>query len=204
MDIILLERIEKLGQMGDVVTVKNGYARNFLLPQNKALRATEDNRHLFEQRRGELETRNLERRQEAEAVGAKLDGQSCTVLRQAGENGQLYGSVTNRDIVDELTATGFLVERRQVMLERPIKTLGVFEVKIALHPEVAATVRISVARSREEAERQISLHDGQSEQVVAAEAFFESKELAEEAVAELVEDEAERQSADGDASETTP
>lgn len=187
MEVILLERIEKLGQMGDEVNVKDGYARNFLLPRKKALRATDQNRARFAERRVDLEARNLDLRGEAEAVAVKLDGKACSLLRQAGENGQLYGSVTIRDIADALVDVGFKVDRRQVVLDAPIKSLGVFPVRIALHPEVAATVSVSVARSKEEAAQQIQATAGEGDEVVTAEAFFETKELAEEAVSELSE-----------------
>ena len=154
MEIILLERIRSLGQMGDVVTVKDGYARNFLLPQGKALRATEANRVEFENQRVQLETRNLELKNEAADVGERLSGQQFVVVRQAGDTGQLYGSVSTRDIAELITEGGFSVERRQVALAEPIKALGVHSVNITLHPEVEVGVEINVARSEEEAERQ--------------------------------------------------
>jgi large subunit ribosomal protein L9 len=154
MQVILLERIGRLGQMGDVVTVKDGYARNFLLPQKKALRATKENLARFESNRAQLEARNLELKKEAEAVAAKLDGQSFVAIRQAGDTGQLYGSVTTRDIVEIVTAGGFSIDRRQVVLDRPIKTLGVHAIRIALHPEVIVAVTLNVARTVDEAERQ--------------------------------------------------
>lgn len=154
MEVILLERIENLGQMGDVVNVKPGYARNFLLPRKKALRATEDNRRHFENQRAQLETQNLENRSEAEKVGARLDGLVVSLIRQAGEAGQLYGSVNARDIADDVTAAGFTVSRQQVRLEHPIKALGLYEVTVSLHPEVTVTVTANVARSVEEAEVQ--------------------------------------------------
>jgi large subunit ribosomal protein L9 len=154
MQVILLERIGRLGQMGDVVTVKDGYARNFLLPQKKALRATEENLKRFESNRGQLEARNLELKKEAEAVAARLDGQSFIAIRQAGDTGQLYGSVTTRDIVEIVTAGGFSIDRRQVVLDRPIKTLGVHATRVALHPEVIVGVTLNVARTAEEADRQ--------------------------------------------------
>jgi large subunit ribosomal protein L9 len=154
MQIILLERIGRLGQMGDVVTVKDGYARNFLLPQKKALRATKENLARFESNRGQLEARNLELKKEAEAVAAKLDGQSFVAIRQAGDTGQLYGSVTTRDLVEIVTAGGFSIDRRQVVLDRPIKTLGIHATRIALHPEVIVGVTLNVARTEDEAERQ--------------------------------------------------
>lgn len=154
MEIILLERIARLGQMGDVVKVKDGYARNFLLPTGKALRANETNRKVFESRRAELETRDLERKSEAQAVAEKLDGMSFIVVRSAAETGQLYGSVSARDIVDILGEEGFKVGRNQVELNNPIKTIGLTNVAIALHPEVEVTVTFNVARSTDEAERQ--------------------------------------------------
>ena len=154
MQVILLERIGRLGQMGDVVTVKDGFARNFLLPQGKALRATEANRKRFERERAQLEARDLELKSEAQAVSAKLDGQSFIVIRQAGDTGQLYGSVSTRDIATAVTEGGFSIERRQVMLDRPIKTLGLHEVRISLHAEVEPRVTVNVARSPDEAARQ--------------------------------------------------
>ncbi|MGE0457838.1 MAG: 50S ribosomal protein L9 [Bauldia sp.] len=154
MHVILLERIARLGQMGDVVRVKDGFARNFLLPQGKALRANEANRKRFEADRSQLEARNLERKSEAAAVAEKLNGQSFTIIRQAGETGHLYGSVTNRDLAETVTGAGFSVERNQFDLQQPIKSIGLHEVRVALHPEVDATVTINVARSADEAERQ--------------------------------------------------
>lgn len=181
MDIVLLERVEKLGQMGDVVAVKNGYARNFLLPQGKALRATKSNMELFEARRAELEARNLERRAEAEQVSGKMDGASIVLVRQAGETGQLYGSVAARDVVDGLSEAGFKLERRQVVLDRPIKTLGIHEIKVSLHPEVSITVSVNVARSEAEAELQAR------GEPIGVEDFFEDEEVAAEALEELDE-----------------
>ncbi|HET7851240.1 MAG TPA: 50S ribosomal protein L9 [Methyloceanibacter sp.] len=154
MQVILLERIGRLGQMGDVVTVKDGFARNFLLPHGKALRATKANRERFEKERAQLEARNLELKSEAEAVAAKLQGQSFIVLRQAGDSGQLYGSVATRDIAAVVSEGGFSIERRQVLLDRPIKTLGLHDVRIGLHAEVEPHVTINVARSTDEAARQ--------------------------------------------------
>jgi large subunit ribosomal protein L9 len=154
MQVILLERIGRLGQMGDVVNVKDGYARNFLLPQKKALRASDENLAKFEKNRAQLEARNLELKKEAEAVAAKLNGQFFIVIRQAGDTGQLYGSATPRDIADIVTAGGFTVDRRQIVLDRPIKTLGVHPIRIALHPEVIVQVSLNVARTPDEAERQ--------------------------------------------------
>ena len=152
MDVILLQRVEKLGRMGEVVNVKPGYARNFLLPQKKALRATKQNVAEFEQRRTQLEANNLEQRHEAEHVGGRLDGLSVVLTRQASDSDQLYGSVTTRDIANEVTAAGFTIGRRQVELDRPIKTVGLHRVRVRLHPEVAVVVTVNVARSKEEAE----------------------------------------------------
>ena len=151
MEVILLERIETLGQMGDVVNVKPGYARNYLLPQKKALRATEENRRHFEGQRTQLEATNLERRDAAQEVGARLDGLAVVLIRQAGDAGQLYGSVNARDIAKEVTGAGFTVERRQVQLPHSIKALGLYSVRIALHPELVVGVTVNVARSEDEA-----------------------------------------------------
>ena len=154
MDIILLERIEKLGQMGDVVSVKPGFARNYLLPQKKALRATEANRQSFDGQRAQLETVNLQQRSEAESIATKLDGLAFIVVRQASDNDQLYGSVTVRNVAQAITEAGFTVESKQVQLARPIKTVGMHNVIVKLHPEVSVTVRANVARSDEEAKMQ--------------------------------------------------
>ncbi|WP_298425439.1 50S ribosomal protein L9 [Rhodoblastus sp.] len=154
MEVILLERVAKLGQMGEVVRVRDGYARNFLLPRGKALRATEANRKHFDSQRAQLEARNLERKGEAHAVAEKLNGQSFVILRQAGESGQLYGSVSTRDIADAATAGGFTVERHQILLNAPIKTLGLHKAPVHLHPEVDVEIIVNIARSAEEAERQ--------------------------------------------------
>ena len=154
MEVILLERVAKLGQMGDVVRVKDGYARNFLLARGKALRATEANKGKFTEQRAQLEAQNLERRKDAESVGAKLDGQTFALIRQAGDSGVLYGSVSARDLAEILTAGGFTVAKGQISLNAPIKALGMHEVTVVLHPEVSAKVTINVARSAEEAERQ--------------------------------------------------
>jgi large subunit ribosomal protein L9 len=153
MDVILLERIAKLGQMGDVVRVKDGFARNYLLPKGKALRASEANRARFEGMKIDLEARNLQQRGEAEKVAERLNGQSFTVLRQAAEGGQLYGSVTPRDLVGLITEKGFTVERSQIVLNVPIKMIGMYKVPVTLHPEVEVTVSVTVARSADEAER---------------------------------------------------
>jgi len=154
MDVILLERIEKLGTIGDVVTVKNGYARNFLLPRGKALRANEANRKLFEANRERIEAQNAERRTAAEKEAKSIDGLKLQLIRQASNTGQLYGSVSARDLAEALAAEGHKVAKSQIVLDRPIKTIGVTDVKIALHPEVSVTVQVNVARSPEEAEMQ--------------------------------------------------
>ena len=154
MQVILLERIGRLGQMGDVVKVKDGFARNFLLPQGKALRATEDNRKRFEKERVQLEARNLELKKEAEGVSGKLEGNTFVSIRQAGDTGQLYGSVSTRDIAEVISTGGFSVNRNQILLDKPIKALGVHDVRVQLHPEVIVKVQVNVARSAEEAERQ--------------------------------------------------
>lgn len=181
MQVILLERVEKLGQMGDIVKVKPGFARNWLLPQKKALRATKENMAYFETQRVQLEANNLQRRQEAEAIAAKVQGASVVLIRQAGDSGQLYGSVTARDIADALTAAGYTVERRQVAIDRPIKSLGLFEVRIVLHPEVSVAVTVNVARSKDEAEMQ-----AQRGGMVTAE-MAEAEAVAAEAAAEAAE-----------------
>jgi large subunit ribosomal protein L9 len=154
MQVILLERIGRLGQMGDVVNVKNGYARNFLLPQKKALRATSENLARFEKDRTQLEARDLELKKEAEAVASKLDGGKFIAIRQAGDTGQLYGSVTPRDIAEVVTSGGFTIDRRQIVLDRPIKSLGLHPVKVALHPEVVVGISLNIARTEDEADRQ--------------------------------------------------
>ncbi|HTV33627.1 MAG TPA: 50S ribosomal protein L9 [Methylocella sp.] len=154
MEVILLERIGKLGQMGDTVKVKDGYARNFLLPSGKAMRATQANKTHFETQRVQLETRNIETRKEAEALAEKLKGQSFIIIRQAGETGHLYGSVSPRDIAEAVTAGGFTTNRNQIKLKTPIKSLGLHEVPVQLHPEVETSITINVARSDVEAERQ--------------------------------------------------
>lgn len=154
MDVILLERVENLGQMGDVVKVKPGYARNFLLPQKKALRANEANKAVFENQRVELEARNLERKKEAEAAAEKINGKAFVVIRQSSETGILYGSVSTRDIADAASNEGVHIEKAQVRLDKPLKSLGVFNVRVVLHPEVDAHIDINIARSEDEAERQ--------------------------------------------------
>jgi large subunit ribosomal protein L9 len=179
MEVVLLERVAKLGQMGEIVKVRAGYARNFLLPQGKALRATEANMKRFEADRAQLEARNLEAKKEAEKVAEKLDGQSFVVIRSAAESGALYGSVTTRDVADVATEGGFSLDRRQVQLDHPIKELGLHELTVSLHPEVDVTITVNVARSREEAEIQAS---GKSVQEVRAE---EEAALDAEAAAEF-------------------
>lgn len=154
MDVILLERVENLGQMGDVVKVKPGYARNFLLPQKKALRANDANKAVFENQRAELEARNLERKSEAEAAAEKINGKAFVVIRQSSETGILYGSVSTRDIAETASEEGVHLEKSQVRLDKPLKSLGVFSVRIVLHPEVDAHIDINIARSEDEAERQ--------------------------------------------------
>ena len=154
MDVILLERVENLGQMGDVVKVKPGYARNYLLPQKKALRANEANKAVFENQRAELEARNLERKKEAEAAAEKINGRSFVVIRQSSETGILYGSVSTRDIAETASQEGLRIEKSQVRLDKPLKSLGVFGVRIVLHPEVDAKIDVNIARSDDEAERQ--------------------------------------------------
>ncbi len=153
-DLILLQRVEKLGQMGQVVKVKPGYVRNYLLPQKKAMRATKENLAYFETQRAQLEATNLQRKAEAEQVGEKLEGLTVVLIRQAGETGQLYGSVAARDIAEAVTEAGFTVDKSQIVLERPIKTLGMHPVRVMLHPEVGVTVTANVAQSEEGARMQ--------------------------------------------------
>ncbi|GHC68841.1 50S ribosomal protein L9 [Limoniibacter endophyticus] len=167
MDVILLERIARLGQMGDTVKVKDGFARNFLLPKGKALRANEANKKKFESQRAQLEARNLERKSEAEAVAEKLEGKSFIAVRSAGETGQLYGSVSTRDIAEVLTAEGFSIHRNQVELNAPIKTIGLSDIVVTLHPEVHVTITLNIARSADEAERQ-----AKGESLTTAEAIY--------------------------------
>jgi large subunit ribosomal protein L9 len=220
MDVILLERVEKLGQMGDVVTVKPGYARNFLLPKNKALRATEANKKVFEERRAQLEADNLARKADAEAVAAKMTDVDVTLIRQAGEAGQLYGSVSARDVATALTDAGYTVSRTQVDLAKPIKTIGLFDVSVKLHPEVAISVTANVARSADEAETQLETgravigaaeeEAAEDEAALEAEAVFEEGVEVDEETLETIEDPSaavEDASADADAeddAETKP
>ncbi len=193
MEVILLERVEKLGQMGDVVTVKDGFARNFLLPQKKALRATANNKAAYEADKARLEAENLERRNEAEAVAAKMTDVKVIMIRAAGESGQLYGSVSSRDISDAVTEAGVSINRSQVILDRAIKTLGLHDVVVRLHPEVSVAVIVNIARSTDEAETQFATGSA----VVAN----EEENFADEDVAEdlFVEDEAVEAAADADA-----
>ena len=183
MQVVLLERIEKLGQMGDVVKVKDGFARNFLLPRKKALRATKENIARFESQRARNVASHRELKKEAEQLLPKIEGQSFIILRQAGETGVLYGSVSTRDISDVMTTGGFTTARNQVVLDKPIKTIGLHPVRIVLHPEVSATITINVARTEEEAKRQAAGEDltgrqDEAEETVEATEFFESEELA--------------------------
>lgn len=200
MQVILMQRIENLGQMGDVVRVKPGFARNYLLPQKKAMRATKENLSRFESQRAQLEAENLEQRKEAERVGKDLDGMTVTLIRQAGESGQLYGSVTSRDISEAVTAQGVTVSRGQVDLGAVIKVLGLHKVRIRLHPEVAVHVTANVARSDEEARIQID-----SGRVVSADDLRQAEEAAEaefEKVIDAVEhEEADAESAEGETAE---
>lgn len=192
MQIILLERIDNLGQMGEVVRVKPGYARNYLLPQNKAVRATEENRKRFEEQRTQLEANNLERRTEAQAIAAKLDGLSVVLIRQAGEGGQLYGSVTARDIADAITAAGFTLDRQQIRLNQPIKSLGLHKVKVGLHPEVVVVVVVNVARTQEQAD--VQTRTGAAVTRTGAESREEADQVLEEQSAAILEAESEEQS----------
>ncbi len=179
MQVILLERVEKLGQMGDEVRVKDGFARNFLLPKKKALRATKANRDYFQTQKAHLEANNLKLKGEAEKVGAKLDGKSFTLIRQAGDRGQLYGSVSPRDVADAMEKAGFKVDRHQVNISVAIKAIGLFTIPVILHPEVKVNITVNVARSEDEAERQARGEDvlvsktDQEEAVAAAEEIFE-------------------------------
>lgn len=197
MEVILLERIGKLGQMGDTVTVKDGFARNYLLPQGKALRATGANKEHFENNRVQLEARNLELKKEADGVATKLDDQSFTAIRQAGDTGQLYGSVSTRDIADLITAAGYTVARHQIQLDKPIKVLGMHALHVTLHPEVIVSVNVNVARSEDEAERQARGEDvtaeiqdyvEEEEEKTAADEVFEDEDLARQAEESLTQE----------------
>ena len=193
MKVVLLERVENLGAIGDVVSVKDGFARNFLLPRSKALRATSANLKVFEAQRAQIEARNAEARARAEKVAEKLDGQSYVLIRQAGDSGQLYGSVSGRDVADAIQAEGGNVARDQVVLDRPIKTLGVHSVKVRLHAEVSVTVNVNIARSQDEAERQ-----ARGENVIASQ-FDEERQAAAEQAQELLEGGAGQALADAEA-----
>jgi large subunit ribosomal protein L9 len=181
MKVILLERVDNLGVIGDVVSVKDGFARNFLLPRSKALRATSANLKVFEAQRGQIEARNAEARGRAEKVSEKLDGASYVLIRQAGDSGHLYGSVSGRDVAEAIQAEGGNVDRGQVILDRPIKSLGVHPVKVRLHAEVVVTVNVNIARSQDEAERQ-----ARGENVIASQ-FDEERQAAAEQAQELLE-----------------
>jgi len=197
MKVVLLERVEGSGALGDVVTVKDGYARNYLLPRQKALRATEANLKVFENQRKDIEARNAKAKADAEKAGEKLDGSSYVMIKSAGESGQLYGSVAGRDVADIVNAEGGKVERSQVVLDKPIKTLGVHEVKIKLHSEVTVTVKINVARSADEAERQ-----ARGENVIASQ-FDDDRLAAEQQAKELFEGGAGQALAEAPADEET-
>ena len=183
MQVILLERVEKLGQMGDEVRVKDGFARNFLLPKKKALRATKANRDYFQTQKTQLEAHNLERKKDADAIAKKLDGKSFTLLRQAGDRGQLYGSVTPRDIADAMEKGGFKVDRHQVTISVAIKHIGLFPLPVVLHPEVKVNITVNVARSEDEAERQARGEDVLAEKTDAEEAKIAAEDLFEDGAA---------------------
>ena len=181
MKVILLERVERLGALGDVVNVRDGFARNFLLPRSKALRANEANLKVFEAQRKDIEARNAKNREGAERVSKKIDGQTYVIIRQAGESGQLYGSVSGRDVAEAIQADGGQVDRAQVVLDRPIKAIGVHPVKVRLHPEVTISVNVNVARSQDEADRQ-----ARGENVLQTQ-FDEERAMAQQAAEELFE-----------------
>ncbi len=191
MQVVLLERVEKLGQIGDVVKVKDGFARNFLLPKKKALRATKANMAYFETQRVQLETRNLEHRKEAERIGEKLKGKTFMLLRQAGDRGQLYGSVSPRDIADVVTAGGFTIARTQVPIDKAIKSIGLHPINVVLHPEVRISVTVNVARTEDEAERQARGEDVLAEQTEEEEAAVNAEALFEEGAGPKPEESAE-------------
>src|ERR1700744_4924837 len=195
MKVILLERVEKLGQMGDEVKVKDGFGRNYLLPQKKALRATKANREYFQTQKSQLEARNLENKKEAEKIAKQLDGKTFMLLRQAGDRGQLYGSVPPRDIADAISAGGVTVSRTQVPLDKAIKHIGLVPVQVVLHPEVRVTINLNVARTEDEAERQAKgedvLAERGAEEEAAAEAAKQAEALFEEGAAPKAEDDGE-------------
>jgi len=191
MQVILLERVEKLGQMGDEVRVKDGFARNFLLPKKKALRATKANRDFFQTQKAQLEANNLKLKSEAEKVGQKLGGKAFVLIRQAGDRGQLYGSVSPRDIADSMEKAGFKVDRHQVTISVAIKAIGLFTIPVVLHPEVKVNITVNVARSEDEAERQARGENVLAEKTEAEEAKVAAEELFEEGAAPKTEEEAE-------------
>jgi large subunit ribosomal protein L9 len=187
--VILLERVEKLGQMGDEVRVKDGFARNFLLPKKKALRATKANRDYFQVQKAQIEANNLARKGEAEKIAKKLDGKTFTLIRQAGDRGQLYGSVSPRDVADAMEKGGFKVDRHQIHISVAIKSIGLFPLPVVLHPEVKATVTVNVARSEDEAARQLRGEDVLAEKTDAEEAKVAAEELFETGAAPAEESE---------------
>lgn len=190
-EVILLQRVEHLGQMGDVVKVRPGYARNFLLPQGKAIRANEANRSRFDRERAQLEAQNIKRREEAERLSERMDGLAVVLIRQAGDSGSLYGSVSPRDIAQIVTEAGFTISRQQVFLSHPIKSLGLYEVKVALHPEVVVPVIVNVARSAEEAERQArgeALSVEEEAEIAGDDAVIEGEIVADDAEAPAAEE----------------
>jgi large subunit ribosomal protein L9 len=191
MKVILLERVEGRGSLGDVVSVKDGFARNYLLPRNKALRATTANLKVFEVQRADIEARNVKTREAASKAGEKLDGSSYVLIRQAGEAGQLYGSVSGRDVADSINASGSKVDRSMVVLDKPLKSIGLHEIKVRLHPEVTIAVTVNIARSEDEAERQ-----ARGENVIASQ-FEQEAQLAAEAAADLLEGGAGQLAAEG-------
>ncbi len=189
MEVILLERIEKLGQMGDVVNVRPGFARNYLLPQKKALRATTENRNYFETQRAQLETTNLELKKEADAVSQKLDGLSVTIVRQASDNDQLYGSVTIRNIAQAITEAGFTIDSKQIQMARPIKTVGMHEIIVKLHPEVSVNITANVARSEEEAISQVEEESNEMTEKLGSSLEEKTTSQEEETIASSTEEE---------------
>ena len=189
MEVILLERIEKLGQMGDVVNVRPGFARNYLLPQKKALRATTENRNYFETQRAQLETTNLELKKEADAISQKLDGLSVTIVRQASDNDQLYGSVTVRNIAQAITEAGFTIDSKQVQMARPIKTVGMHEIIVKLHPEVSVNITANVARSEEEAISQVEEESNEMTEKLGSSLEEKTTSQEEETIASSTEEE---------------
>ncbi|MFT8675125.1 MAG: 50S ribosomal protein L9 [Acetobacter sp.] len=190
-EVILLQRVEHLGQMGEVVKVRPGYARNYLLPQGKAIRANEANRARFDRERVQLEAANIKRREEAERLSERMEGLAVVLIRQAGDSGSLYGSVSPRDVAQAVTEAGFTIDRQQVSLAHPIKSLGLYDVKVALHPEVVVPVVVNVARSEEEAERQARGEAATAEEeatLAGDEAFVEGEIVPEDSVEEPAQD----------------